>query len=180
MEPYNGDASPDNAIFLATSIANNITTGKIYEPAILRYFPEEGYIQGSSKYFHKKINLDNIAILDRFMKENTLNLSEDTDVAIAEYKTRNSSLPFKIMIIKYREQSIASESFNNFIDLRKSWGDKSIYTNGLCTFEDSKGRFSSISCVNNNYIISTFLVDIRKDSEAYVNKVRLAVTSHQN
>jgi len=179
VEPYKGDASPDDAIFLATSIVNNITTGKIYEPAILRYFPEEGYIQGSSKYFHKKINLDNIAILDRFMKENTLNLSEDTDVAIAEYKTRNSSLPFKIMIIKYRGQSIASESFNNFIDLRKSWGDKPIYTNGLCTFEDSKGRFSSISCVN-NYIISTFLVDIRKDSEAYVNKVRLAVTSHQN
>ncbi len=113
------------------------------------------------------------------MKENTLNLSEETDVAIAEYKTRNSSLPFKIMIIKYREQSIASESFNNFIDLRKSWGDKSIDTNELCTFEDSKGRFSSISCVN-NYIISTFLVGTREESEAYVNKVRLAVTAHQN
>ncbi len=113
------------------------------------------------------------------MKENTLNLSEETDVAIAEYKTRNSSLPFKIMIIKYREQSIASESFNNFIDLRKSWGDKYIATNELCTFEDSKGRFSSISCVN-NYIISTFLVGTREESEAYVNKVRLAVMAHQN
>ena len=179
VEPYKGDASPDDAIILATSITNNITTGKIYEPVILRYFPEEGYIQGSSKYFHKKINLDNIYILGRFMKENTLNLSEETDVAIAEYKTRNNSLPFKIMIIKYREQSIASESFNNFIDLRKSWGDKSIDTNELYTFEDSKGKFSSISCTN-NYIITTFLVDTREDSEAYANKVRLSVTAHQN
>jgi formate hydrogenlyase subunit 6/NADH:ubiquinone oxidoreductase subunit I len=179
VEPYKGDVSPDDVIFLTTSIVNNITTGKIYEPAILKYLPEEGYIQGSSKYFHKKINLDNIYILDRFMKENTLNLSKETDAVIAEYKTRNSSLPFKIMIIKYREQSIASESFNNFIDLRKSWGDKSIDTNELCTFEDSKGKFSSISCTN-NYIITTFLVGTREDSEAYANKVRLSVTAHQN
>jgi polyferredoxin len=179
IEPYKGNTSPDDVIFLATSIINNIATGKTHEPAILKYLPEDGYIQGSSKFFHKKINLDNIYISDKFMKENILNLSEETDAAIAEYKTGNSSLPFKIMIIKYRDKSIASESFNNFIDLRKSWGDKSIDTNKLYTFEDPKGRFSSISCLN-NYVIATFLVDTREDSETYVNKVMTSVKAYQN
>ncbi len=117
--------------------------------------------------------------MDKFMKENILNLSEKTDAAIAEYKTLNSRLPFKIMIIRYRDRSIALESFNNFIELRKSWGDKSIDINKLQTFEDSKGKFSSMSCAD-NYIIATFLAGTREDSETYANKVLLTVTARRD
>ena len=39
------------------------------------------------------------------------------------------------MIVKYSEKSVAEESFKNFIELRESWGEDSVKTNTLYTFE---------------------------------------------
>ncbi len=178
IEPYEGRITSDDVVFLGTSIVNNIHSDKGYEPDIVRYLPKEGYIQGSVKFFHKKINLDNIYITDRFVDENILNLSEQTDAVLAEYKSQKSNLPFKTMIIKYRDKLVAETSFRKFIELRKSWGEKGIGADELYTFEDSKGRFSSISCVD-DFVIATFLVGTGKVSEAYVDKIVSKITADE-
>jgi len=178
FEPYRGTVSPDDITFIGTAIVENIPAGKSSLPAILMYLPEDGYIQGSSKYFHKKIILDNIYISDRFIDKNVLNLSEQTDAVVADYKSDKSSLPFKILIVKYPEKSVAEESFKNFIELRESWGEDNVKTDTLYTFEDLKGKYSSISCVN-SFLVITFLVETRKDSESYVNAVISKVKANQ-
>jgi len=179
IEPYRGDISPDDITFIGAAVVDNIPAGEVHLPAILMYLPEEGYIQGSSRYFHKKIILDNIYISDRFIDRNVLNLSEQTDAVVADYKSETSSLPFKLLIVKYPEKSVAEESFKNFVELRESWGEDVVKTGRLHTFEDLKGKYSSISCIN-SFIIVTFLVETREDAEFYVNNVISKVEANQD
>ena len=179
IEPYRGDISPDDITFIGAAVVDNIPAGEVHLPAILMYLPEEGYIQGSSRYFHKKIILDNIYISDRFIDRNVLNLSEQTDAVVADYKSETSSLPFKLLIVKYPEKSVAEESFKNFVELRESWGEDVVKTGRLHTFEDLKGKYSSISCIN-SFIIVTFLVETGEDAEFYVNNVISKVEANQD
>jgi len=167
FEPYSGNISPDDAIFIGTSITDNIPSGKIRLPDILRYLPEDGYVQGSSRYFHKKIILDNLYILGRFIDRNVFNLSEQTDAVVADYKSAKNRSPFKMLLVRYPKKQAAVESFNNLVELRESWGEKGLNTNGLHTFEDLKGKFSSIKCLD-NIIIATFFVETREKSELHI------------
>jgi hypothetical protein len=168
FEPYSGDISPDDVSFIGTSIVDNIPSGKVRLPVILSYLPEDGYVHGSSRYFHKKIILDNLCISDRFIDKNVFNLSEQTDAVVADYKSAKSRSPFKMLVIKYPKKQVAVESFNNFVELRESWGEKGLEINGLHTFEDLKGRFSSVTRVN-NIIIATFFVETRVKSELHIS-----------
>ena len=145
-------------------------SGKVSLPAILRYLPEDGYVQGSSRYFHKKIILDNLYISDRFIDKNVFNLSEQTDAVVADYKSVKNRLPFKMLIVKYSDKQVAAESFNNFVELRESWGEKGLKSGSVHTFEDLKGKFSSITCVD-SLVIATFFVETREESESYISEV---------
>ncbi|MHC4453335.1 MAG: DUF6599 family protein, partial [Planctomycetota bacterium] len=178
IEPYRGNISPDDIIFIGTSIVDNIPSGKVRLPAILGYLPDDGLVHGSSRYFHEKIILDNIYITNKFIDKNVFNLSEKTDAVVADYKLDNGS-PFKVLIIGYTDLSVVTESFNNFIALRKSWGEKSVQTGAIHTFEDSKGKFSSITSMD-GLIIATFFVETKKTSESYVNDVFSKVKANQN
>jgi hypothetical protein len=168
FEPYNGSISPDDVTFIGTSITGNIPSGKVRLPAILGYLPEDGYVQGSSRYFHKKIILDNLYISDRFIDKNVFNLSEQTDAVVADYKSAKSSSSFKMLIVKYADKQTALESFNNFSELRESWGEIDRTIGAVHTFEDLKGKFSSITCVN-SIIIATFFVETREESELHIS-----------
>jgi hypothetical protein len=168
FEPYSGSISPDDVAFIGTSIVDNIPSGEASLPAILGYLPEDGYVQGSSRYFHKKIILDNLYISDRFIDKNVFNLSGQTDAVVADYKSAKSRSPFKMLIVKYSKKQVAVESFNNFVGLRESWGEKGLKTNVLHTFEDLKGKFSTITCVD-SLIIATFFVETREESESYIS-----------
>jgi hypothetical protein len=168
FEPYSGSISPDDVAFIGTSIVDNIPSGEASLPAILGYLPEDGYVQGSSRYFHKKIILDNLYISERFIDKNVFNLSGQTDAVVADYKSAKSRLPFKMLIVKYSKKQVAVESFNNFVGLRESWGEKGLKTNVLHTFEDLKGKFSTITCVD-SLIIATFFVETREESESYIS-----------
>ena len=168
FEPYSGSISPDDVTFLGTSITGNIPSGKVRLPAILRYLPEDGYVQASSRYFHKKIILDNLYILGRFIDKNVFNLSEQTDAVVADFKPDKGRLPFKMLIVKYSDKQVAVESFNNFVELRESLGEKGLEIGALHTFEDLKGKFSSITCVD-SLIIATFFVETREESKSYIS-----------
>ena len=170
IEPYSGSITPDDVTFLGTSIVDNIPSGKGSLPAILKYLPEDGYIQGSLRYFHKKIILDNLYIVGRFIEENVFNLSEQTDAVVAEYKSVKGSLSFKMLIIGYSDKQTAAESVKNFVELRESWGEKGLKTRSVHTFEDLKGKFSSITCIN-NLLIATFFVETKEESESHISKV---------
>ena len=168
FEPYSSNISPDDVSFIGTSIVGNIPSGEVSLPTILSYLPKDGYVHGSSRYFHKKIILDNLYISDRFIDTNVFNLSEQTDAVVADYKSAKSRSPFKMLVIKYPKKQVAVESFNNFVELRESWGEKGLEINGLHTSEDLKGRFSSITRVD-NIIIATFFVETRVKAELHIS-----------
>lgn len=168
FEPYRGNVSPDDVTFIGTSIVGNIPAGKVSLPTILGYLPEDGYVKGSSRYFHKKIILDNLYISDRLIDKNVFNLSEQTDAVVADYKSVNSGSSFKMLIVKYANKQTALASFSNFVELRESWGEKGLKVNEIHTFEDLKGRFSGITCIDNT-IIAAFFVETREKSELHIN-----------
>ena len=58
------------------------------------------------------------------------NLSEQTDAVVADYKSVKSGSSFKMLIVKYADKQVAVESFNNFVELRESWGEKGLRING--------------------------------------------------
>ena len=75
-----------------------------------------------------------------------------------------------MLIVQYSDKQVAAESLNNFIELRESWGEKGLKTGSVHTFEDLKGKFSSITCVN-SVVIATFFVETREESESYISNV---------
>ncbi|GAX62302.1 ferredoxin [Candidatus Scalindua japonica] len=170
VEPYNGSVSPDDVTFVGTSVAGNFPAGKVSLPYIFRYLPEYGYVQGSSRYFHKKIILDNLYIFGRFIEKNVFNLSVQTDAVVAGFKPDKDRSPFKMLFVKYSDNQVAIESLNNFVALRESWGEQYLKTGQVHTFEDLKGKFSSVTCVN-SLVIATFFVETREESELYIDKV---------
>ena len=170
IEPYSGSITPDDVTFIGTSIVGNIPSGKVSLPAILKYLPEGGYVEESARYFHKKIILDNLYIAGRFIDKNVFNLSEQTDAVVAEYRSIKNRLPFKMLLVKYSDKQVAVESLNNFVELRESWGEKGLKTGSVHTFEDLKGTFSSITCVN-SIVIATFSVETREESESHISEV---------
>ena len=179
IEPYTDNITPDDVALIGTSLVRNLPPGNGHEPDMIGYLPEEGCIQESIRFFHKKINLDNIFITEKFMKGNVLHLSEHTDVVFAEYYSGKNNLPFKILIVKYPDKSFSSDAYNNLIELKKSWGEEKVTdTKEFDTFEDAKGRFSSVSCVN-SFIIANFLVEIKETSQTYVNNIIIKIQASQ-
>jgi len=71
------------------------------------------------------------------------------------------------LLVRYPQKQVAVESFNSFVELRKSWEEKGLKINGLHTFEDLNGKFSSITCIA-NIIIATFFVETREKSELHI------------
>ena len=72
--------------------------------------------------------------------------------------------------MKYSDKQVAAESLNNFVELRESWGEKGLKTRSVHTFEDLKGKFSSITRVN-SIVIATFFVETREESESHISEV---------
>ncbi|MDR4504641.1 MAG: 4Fe-4S dicluster domain-containing protein [Candidatus Scalindua sp.] len=179
IEPYTDNITSDDLTFFGASLVKTLPSGDVQEPDILKFIPEEGQRNGSIKFFHEKINLDNIYIADTFMKENILNLSEDTDAAVAEFDSESSSLPYKILIVRYSDKSSASAAYNNLVGLKKSWGEESVSdTENFNTFKDSKGRFSTISSLN-VFVLATFLVPTIELSVSSINKIVLKIEAFQ-
>ena len=83
-------------------------------PALLKLLPRVGLIPGSEKFLHQKKVLDNIYFLSR---ENVLNLSEKTNMALADYK--RNKVKFTLFIVEYRDAKEASLARASFEDFRK-------------------------------------------------------------
>ncbi len=179
IEPYSDNITPDDVTLLGTSLVKNLPSGSVQEPDIIKLIPQEGYRAGSIRFFHEKINLDNISIADTFMRENILNLSRDTDAVVAEFDSGNSSLPYKVLIVHYPDKPSASVAYDNLVEIKKSWGEKKEADSHIFeTFRDSKGRFSTISCLN-GFIIATFLVPTKELSVLSINKIVLKIEAYQ-
>jgi hypothetical protein len=107
------------------------------------------------------------------------NLSEQTDAVVADYQSVKSRSPFKMLIVKYSDKQVAAESFKNFVELRESWGEKGLKSRSVHTFEDLKGKFSSITCVD-SLIIATFFVETREESKSYISAAVSKVKAIKN
>ncbi|GJQ58026.1 MAG: hypothetical protein SCALA701_08270 [Candidatus Scalindua sp.] len=175
IEPYTDNITPEDVTTLGFSLVQNLPPGDVREPDIIRLMPEKGYREGSMRFFHEKINLDNVSLADRFMKDNILNLSKDTDAVVAEFNPAGNRLPYKVLIVRYRDKSSAMAAYNNLKALKKSWGEEKVAGPKIFeTFKDSKGRFSTISCLN-NFMIATFLVESNELSLSSMNEIALKI-----
>lgn len=170
IEPREGDILPEEVIFLGKSLVAFMPYKKVSLPAIMKYLPDQYLIQESSKFFHKKIILDNIYISDNFIEENVFHLSEKTDAVIAEYRPNANSEPLKLMLIRYPDADTARRAFDDVVKLWRSWGEREFADGMIHTFQDKALRYTS--CLQKANILGiTFLSPNKKDAEMMLKLV---------
>lgn len=171
IEPRTGTITSDAVRLIGKAMIDKLPSAAISKPILITYLPNEGLIPESIKFFHEKIILDNILITEHFIEKNVFGLSQKTQVVIADYKTMQEHEPIRLMIVEYHGVDNAKKAFNDFVELRKGWGEIPLHpkgeSEGLLTFEDSAHRFSTL-CFHENFFVATFLSKTKEDAERYV------------
>jgi hypothetical protein len=78
-------------------------------PELLSKIPKENLIQNSDHFFHKHILLNNLYFLS---DENILNLSEETDCLLADFRFDEQIL--KLLLIEYPDSEKAQNAYESF------------------------------------------------------------------
>jgi hypothetical protein len=97
----------DTIIAISKTIEGKIT-GQSKEPDILGILPDDGLTELSPIYFHKQTSLNYHYFL---AEENILNLNNDTEAVIANYRPGRTTL----LCIKYADANAALAAYDNFI-----------------------------------------------------------------
>ena len=122
---------------LGRQVADNIT-GQSLKPEILSQLPPQGLQADRIRYLHHPIVLNyHYYISD----ENILNISADTDVALAEYQTGNQAA--RLLLIKYPTPEEASQSQADFLNHYLPDADQSraaLLENGKWALINRKGH----------------------------------------
>ncbi len=169
QEGHSGITAKDASLFGKTVVsAMPKTIGK--RPGLVNLLPDSMDKEGV-KYFHEKIILDSIYISNKFIENNVLNLGKETDAVIGERKIGDKPLPLKLMIIKYPKNEAAELAFNNMLNLRKTWGEKTVASDPFPTFMDDNNQYYSI-CALDNFFISTYFAPSLELSIEHVNAAR--------
>ncbi|OOP54850.1 MAG: hypothetical protein AYP45_18070 [Candidatus Brocadia carolinensis] len=171
IEPREGDILPEEVTFVGKAIIDTMPYKKVLLPAVMDYLPEHYMIQGSQKFFHKKIILDNIYISDNFIEENVFRLSEKTDAVIAEYRLEANAEPLKLMLIQYPDKNVARVVFDDVVRLWRSWSEKEFTEENILTFQDKAHRYTSCF-LKTNILCMTFLASNKNDGVMLLNLVR--------
>lgn len=171
IEPREGDVLPEEVTAVGKAIIDTMPYKKVSLPAVMDYLPEQYLIQGSQKFFHQKIILDNIYISDNFIEENVFHLNEKTDAVVAEYRTQSNAEPFKLMLIRYPGKAIARSAFDDVVALWRSWSEKEFKEGGIITFQDKTIHYTSC-LVLENILCVTFLALQKDDGAMLLNFVR--------
>lgn len=171
IEPREGDILPEEVTFVGKAIIDTMPYKKVLLPAVMDYLPEHYMIQGSQKFFHKKIILDNIYISDNFIEENVFRLSEKTDAVIAEYRLEANAEPLKLMLILYPDKNVARVVFDDVVRLWRSWSEKEFTEENILTFQDKAHRYTSCF-LKTNILCMTFLASNKNDGVMLLNLVR--------
>ena len=173
IEPQDGygDITSKEVTILGNSIVSDMPRSNNKPPGIVSFMPLKGLIPSSIKFFHEKINLDNIYISNQFIEENVFILSKKADAVIGEYKVKEDVPPLKLMIIKYTDINTAGKAFQNLVDLKNAQGERLVsFSDALLTYVDSQKQFNSIY-KKDVFLIATFLAPSSVDSEEYIKKV---------
>ena len=161
VEPREGDVSSEEVVFVGKSIINVMPYKKVSLPAIMDYLPSQYLIRESSKFFHKKIILDNIYISDNFIEENVFYLSEKTDAVIAEYRPNANKEPLKLMLVRYPDAETARRALDDVVKLWRSWGEKEFTDGMIHTFQDKALHYTS--CLQKTNILGMIFLSTSKD-----------------
>ncbi len=164
IEPREGDVPPEEVTLIGKFIINLMPYKRVSLPAIMDYLPGQYLVPESSKFFHKKIILDNLYISDNFIEGNVFHLSEKTDAVIAEYRPASNVEALKLMIVRYPDSDTARIAFHDMVKLWRSWGEKESIDGMIHTFQDKALRYTSCLQKENKLCI-TFLSQSKDGGE---------------
>ena len=136
------------------------TEGKL--PELLSKIPKDNLIQNSDHFFHKQILLNNLYFLS---DKNILNLSDETDCLLADFKFDEQILKF--LLIEYPDSKKAQnayESFNKFyLKNQASEKDKII--------EIEEGKLVGVD-LGKNYLLLVFEGTDKKITSQLLDSVK--------
>ncbi|MDR4508510.1 MAG: 4Fe-4S dicluster domain-containing protein [Candidatus Brocadiaceae bacterium] len=171
IEPRQEDVLPEDVLFIGKYLVSLMPYKKKLLPSIMDYLPRQYLVEGSPKFFHKKIILDNMYISENFIEENVFYLSDKTDAVLAEYKPNNAGEEsLLLLLIRYSENHTASLAYGDMLTLWRSWGEKESVTGNIHTFQGKSSRYTS--CVQKKDIFAiTFLSPNKFEAESLLRFV---------
>jgi len=144
-------------VAIGRDIANRIP-GDANEPDILNILPDDGLIESSVIYFHKQTSLNYHYYI---AEENLLNLDDQTDAVLANYKPGRITL----LCIEYPDAGMAEEALSSFLlKYIPEAGDSK-------PAEIDKDKWVK-STVMDRYFIAAFDASDEKTAESLVNNVK--------
>ncbi|MEE9583907.1 MAG: DUF6599 family protein, partial [Candidatus Brocadiales bacterium] len=176
FEPSGDDVGLDEVVHTAEAILDGLPHGESLRPALLNYLPDQGLLEGNTKFFHNRIILDNIYISDEVIEENVFGLGEETEVVVAEYMLEEDLPAMKLMLVKYPEAESARTAWKGLVRLKKSWGETPLLEGTLQCFEDKNGRYSTVYR-KGRFLVATFLAADRMWAEDYTKAVGAEIPS---
>jgi hypothetical protein len=96
-----GEAEQESLSALARQVAVGMPEGGRL-PELVTRLPQENLVPGSARFFHQKLSLDNLLWLG---EENILNLSEQTDAALAVYAYGDAQ--GQLLVVEYADATTA-------------------------------------------------------------------------
>lgn len=100
--------SKNTVMALGAEVAGAIR-GEGEKPRLISCLPEEGLIKDTVRYFHTQVSLNNHLFLG---DANVLDLSRETDVALARYQTGQQKS--RLLIAMYRNEPEARAAYQRF------------------------------------------------------------------
>lgn len=165
---YSGSRSDeinDAVISIGREIGNKITGG-VSKPEIIDVLPADSLIESSVVYFHKQTSLNYHYFLS---EENILNLSDDTEAILANYRPGRITL----LCIKYPDTGLSGESYKNFISTYLPEAEGS----GIA--ETEKGKWVK-ALSEGRYFIAAFDAPDEKPAVSLVNQVKENISRKQD
>ncbi len=137
--------------------------GKGSLPELVARLPEKGLLAESVHYFHKKICLDYFYYL---ADDNILNLDEDTNVVMADYRTPSGQA--KLLAVQYDSEASSLEAWKSF---HASYLNQQPPESGAIDSKKIEGEQWVCSQREENLLLITFEGKSQKDCERLVGKV---------
>jgi len=134
-------------------------------PELVSRIPSDSLIPGSVHFFHKQIILNNLFF---FSNQNILNLDEQTNCALADFRLGNDSL--KLLLIQYPDTTMAEEIEDG---LKKIYLQSQFSTNDDI-FKTKEEKLLGMDSVR-NYLILVFEGKEKKNILWLLNLVKTSL-----
>ena len=159
MAEYETPLAKKAMLDLGRKIDKSIKT-KGSKPKIIDFLPKNNLVDNSIRYFHKHSSLNYFYFV---ADENILNLSEETDVVLAQYQL-GKDITY-LLLIDYKDKRKAQKAYNNFLNIFLSDAKET----GIAKIENGKYTGADLQ---DKFVLIVFDAPTKKEVKSLIEDVK--------